>query len=415
MKKELIKYELEHGRINPLTGLADRQKLLNSLLGVKSDKLAIININGFWNINHSFGYTVGDELLKIFSERLTKRFASERVYHLGADWFAVLASPSTKNDDFINSLKASLWYFGYSPIKTNGNEFFLSIRIGAAIAIEELFFNSELAIKQAKRLKRDLVVFDKENIGVCGFQSANIKVAIEWENKIREAVKKDRFEVYLQAIKGEKRAKYECLVRMIEPDGKVITPYFFLEHAQKANLYTKITEAVIRKSFEFFSKIDADFSINLTLADILNEDTVNYLYEQMYRYGIAEKLIIELVESEGIENHKEVTNFLSAVKAQGVRIAIDDFGTGYSNFEYLVKLQADYVKIDGSIIKNIHKDSTYKALVETIVSFSGKMGMKTVAEFVSTPEIYETCKNMGIDFFQGYLLHEPSPFSTIAA
>lgn len=409
MEKELICRDTHEY----LAKSTDRQKLLSALSNPLYDKLAIININGFWNINHSFGYSVGDTLLEIFFARLAKRFSLYDIYHLGADCFAVLAGTDTKEDEFANSLKAAIWYFGYSPIKIDDNEFFLSIRVGAAIEVEQLFFNSELAIKQAKRLKKDLVIFDKNNLALCGgLQSDSIKTGIEWENKIREAVKKDRFEVYGQLIYGGARAKYECLVRMLD-NGKAITPYFFLEHAQRTNLYPKITQSVIKKSFEFFADFDADFSINLTLADILNEETVDYFYEQMYRYGIAEKLTVELVESEGVDNRKEVTNFLTAVKRQGVKIAIDDFGTGYSNFEYLVKLQADYVKIDGSIIRNIHKDHTYAALADSIVGFSRRMGMQTIAEFVSSKEIYGVCKNIGIDYFQGYLFHEPSPLSKL--
>ena len=102
-----------------------------------------------------------------------------------------------------------------------------------------------------------------------------------------------------------------------------------------------------------------------------------------------------------------MVSFIKIIKNFGVKIAIDDFGTGYSNFSYLVKLQADFIKLDGSIIQEINKSKSAKAVVEAIVFFASKVGIKTVAEFVSTKEIYETCKELNIDYFQGYLFDEP--------
>ena len=104
---------------------------------------------------------------------------------------------------------------------------------------------------------------------------------------------------------------------------------------------------------------------------------------------------------------EEVISFIKIVKNLGVKIAVDDFGTGYSNFSYLVKLQADFIKIDGSIIQDINKSKTAKAVVEAIVFFAQKVGIRTIAEFVSTKEIYKTCKELEIDYFQGYLFDEP--------
>lgn len=133
----------------------------------------------------------------------------------------------------------------------------------------------------------------------------------------------------------------------------------------------------------------------------------------MYEFNVAERLTIEVTEGEGIENHPEVISFLSSLKSQGVKIAIDDFGTGYSNFEYLAKLQADFIKIDGSLIKNIHKNAIHKAVVEIMVMFAQKMKMQTVAEFVASEEIYLTCKELGIDYFQGYHFSEPSTLESL--
>ena len=406
MKKEL-KYELKYGRLHPLTNLPDRRKFLNALNNSQSNKLALLNINGFSNFNHTFGYDIGDEILTHIAKRIEKRFSNAAVFHLESDTFAVLAGKELSEATFLQTIESCIWYFGYSPIEVEAQKLFTPLRIGVAMGEEELFLNAEFALKTAKRIGKNLFIHNPENASLCRPHQNRARENLEWESTIRQALKKNRFEVYAQSIEGGRTKKYECLVRMRDTDGKVISPYFFLEHAKRANLYESITKLVIKQSFEFFADKKAEFSINLSLSDILDKHTVDYLLEKMYEYSVAEKLTIELTESEGIDNHPEVLSFLTLLKKEGVKIAIDDFGTGYSNFEYLVKLQADYIKIDGSIIKNITKNETHRAVVEAIVAFAKKVGMQTIAEFVSTSEIYKACQEEQIDYFQGYLFSEP--------
>lgn len=142
-------------------------------------------------------------------------------------------------------------------------------------------------------------------------------------------------------------------MRLIDEDGSEISPFYFIDISKHARLYPKISEIIIRKSFEHFSTRTESFSINLTIIDILNENTVALLKRLIIKYNAAKRVILEIVESEGIENFDDVSNFIQEMKSLGCRIAIDDFGTGYSNFEYLIKLNPDFIKIDGSLVKNI--------------------------------------------------------------
>jgi EAL domain-containing protein (putative c-di-GMP-specific phosphodiesterase class I)/GGDEF domain-containing protein len=411
MQKEL-KYEQRYGRINPFTQLPDRRRFINTLSNSSADKLALLNVNGFWNFNHTFGFETGDLILKTIAERLQRRFAHASLFHLEGDTFALLAGKETTRELFLQNLQSCLWYFGYSAIDIEGEKLYTPLRIGVAMEQNDLFLSAELALKYAKQIGKDLIVYDAQ-MSTFPTLHTNAKIDLEWEKTIRDALKKDRFEVYAQRIEGCKIPKYECLVRLRHPNGTIISPYLFLEHAKRANLYANITRIVIQKSFAFFADHEAEFSINLALSDILDQSRVDFLLEKMYEYNVAERLTIEITEGEGIENHAQVLSFLSFLKSQGVKIAIDDFGTGYSNFEYLVKLQADFIKIDGSLIKNIHKNPTHKAVVETIVTFAQKVGMQTVAEFVAAEEIFLTCKDLGIDSFQGYYFHEPAALETL--
>ena len=167
----------------------------------------------------------------------------------------------------------------------------------------------------------------------------------------------------------------------------MISPYFFLEISKKTKQYTYITKIMIEKTFEKFKDIDISFSINITIEDILNDEIRTFIYTMLDNYKIGNRVIFEIVESESIEVFEQVHEFIKIIKSNGSRIAIDDFGTGYSNFEYLVKLEADYVKIDGSLIKNIDTNYTSFVVVKNIVQFSKDLGMKTIAEFVENEAI----------------------------
>jgi EAL domain-containing protein (putative c-di-GMP-specific phosphodiesterase class I) len=125
--------------------------------------------------------------------------------------------------------------------------------------------------------------------------------------------------------------------------------------------------------------------------------------------------VIEIVETQGIENFNEFYAFIEKVKRFGCKLAIDDFGTGYSNFEYLLRLDIDYIKIDGSLVKDIDKNEHMRLVAETIVSFAKTAKMQTIAEFVSHKEIVQIVEEIGVDFFQGYYFGKPVPYSEISS
>ena len=388
--------------------LPSREQFLIDINKNKFNKLAIFDISGFSNINHYYGYHIGEIVLKIISQRLQNKFANDEVYYLGSDIFAVTANEEISKDRFIQSIKSIIWYFGYSPIEIEEHKIYIPLKVGVAIDYENLFTSAEFALKQSKKLKHNMIIHDNKEHHICQPNTYSIEQDIYWQGEIIQAVKKDKFEIYVQSINSKNSKKYEVLVRMRNSKDEIVSPYFFINRAKKINLYSEITKKVIQKSFEFFEDKKIEFSINLSIGDILSKEVVDFLIQKIYEYQIGEYLTIEITESEGIENIEELVSFIKIIKDFGVKIAIDDFGTGYSNFCYLVKLQADYIKLDGSIIQEINKSKTAKSVVESIIFFASKVGIKTVAEFVSTKEIYETSKELKIDYFQGYWFDEPT-------
>jgi EAL domain-containing protein (putative c-di-GMP-specific phosphodiesterase class I) len=234
---------------------------------------------------------------------------------------------------------------------------------------------------------------------------------MSWAKKLNHAIEEDKvialFQPIVECSTGEV-VKYEALMRIKDDQNGYISPIHFLELAKKNKVYQHLTKAVLKDSFEVFKDSHYMFSVNLSVEDILNEEITSYIHKVISSSDIGKRMVVEIIESEGIENFVPVSNFIKLIKQYGVGVSIDDFGTGYSNFEYLMQLDIDYIKIDASMIKNIDTDKNSRLVVQTIVDFAGKMGVKTVAEYVYSKEIYDIIKELGVDYAQGYYFGQPS-------
>jgi diguanylate cyclase (GGDEF)-like protein/PAS domain S-box-containing protein len=389
--------------IDSLTSLPNRFSLIEDLKKFKNPSLGIFNIDAFKEINDFYGYKVGDIIIKEFGNILLKFLGEEKLYRIYADEFAILSQDEESLKEKVSKVLA---YIQKYKIYVQTNDITISATVGVATSNENIIIKADMALKRAKEKKRDFLIYTDMTDMAKEYENN-----LFWINKIQNAIAEDRIVPFYQAIMDNRTKeikKYESLVRMIDIDGKIISPFFFLEISKKAKLYPKITKIVIEKSFKEFSKrLGISFSINLTIDDILNDDIKEFIIDKLDEYKVSDRLIIELVETEGIMNYDDVMEFINYVKKRGVKIAIDDFGTGYSNFEYLIKLNADFIKIDGSMIKNIDTNKSSLAVVEVIVNFAKKNDFKTIAEFVSSKELLDIVNYLGIDYTQGYYIAEP--------
>ena len=396
-----------------ITHLPNRIKLLEDIADdSKKKKLAILQIDKFKEINDFYGIDKSNLILLSMSS-IFKSIAMDNItiYKIGEGEFALLSNVTTTMHDFVKIVENIIKYCDHNIVAVEGDSFNISISAGIAKGSKtKLFFNAEMALRKAYENSKSLVAFENAQ-----------DIEQEYENnilmtkKIKEAIKSDNILVYAQLIKANgtsTKSKYECLVRMRDSD-EILSPYYFLDIAKKARLYPTLTKIVIEKSFEYFYDKKDEFSINLTIEDILNDDIVIFLKKKLQEFKIAHRVVIELVESEGIENFDDVYAFITEFKAYGCKIAIDDFGTGYSNFEYLIKLDVDYIKIDGSLIKNIDTDESAQLVVELIVDFAKRMNIKTIAEFVHNEAVYQKIKEIGIEFSQGYHLGKPTDLESL--
>jgi EAL domain-containing protein (putative c-di-GMP-specific phosphodiesterase class I) len=233
----------------------------------------------------------------------------------------------------------------------------------------------------------------------------------EIKQMLKTAIKQDQITPFAQPIVNGKQQviKYELLMRIVTKD-KVIPPYF-LDFAKKAKLYTQISSIMIDKCFEFIKSTDILCSINIDMQDITNEDIVNKL--RYYIQTIKKPVVFEILESESFQNYKELHKFIEEFKGYGVKIAIDDFGSGYSSYSEILSLKPDYIKIDGSLIKNITSSKDSLIVIDSIIFLTNMMGIVSVAEFVENENIFKKLRALGINEFQGYYFDKPKPLNEL--
>lgn len=263
-----------------------------------------------------------------------------------------------------------------------------------------------MALKQARTLRVDYIIFDNSLPVIREYQET-----LRWAGVVKQALRDGQILLHYQPIVDNRTGqpvKYECLVRLQDEAGGVIPPGRFLDVARKIRLYPRITRFVISESLRYFGERKCAFSVNISAEDIRDIHTREHIYQELHKNRkTATRLIFELVESEGIQDFPEVNQFIRTVKGYGCRIAIDDFGSGYSNFSYLLRLQVDFIKLDSSIVQGLTLNQESSIIIETIVGFCKKMGIATIAEFVSSKGVYDRILELGIDYSQGYYFGKP--------
>lgn len=386
-----------------LTKLPNRQKLLLDILKTNPKACAIFNISGFRELNDYFGIYNADKVL----QEVGNRFFINRLkaYRVGGDEFAITFYDNLTNEELKEKANTILTMLQEKEYLIEDRNISLGFSVGIARASNRLLSKTDIAVTMAKKSHEDIFIYNEdEKI------EERYKENINMANEIKKALLDDRIICHYQPIVDVLSGKilaYETLVRLKESDGTIISPFKFLNFSKKVKLYHKISQRVIYNACNTFKDKNDYFTINLSIDDIKNKETVDFIINILKETKTAPRATFEILESEGIENYDEVLDFINKIKSLGAKIAIDDFGSGYSNFEHILKLNVDYIKIDGSLIKNITSNEKQKIIVETISSFAKKIGLNTVAEFVENKEILEKLKELEINFAQGYYTGKP--------
>jgi len=396
-----------------LTNLKNRKALEDYIKDKDSVVIILLDLDSFEDLNTLYGFT-NAELILVEIAKILKDFESSynvTAYRLQGDIFALVTNNMSFDDIFTLIEELNQTFLGKIVyIDELRCDIIVSITMGISIFQEDPLITASMALKKAKLLNQNYFVYNNE------LDSKELIIqTLYWKENIKKAVEEKRIMPFYQPItdKNKNIIKYETLMRIEDFDDNsenvFITPDKFLGISFKTRQYLELSRIIISKSFENLLKTDKDITINLTFRDILDYNFIDYLDEVMDTLSPEDKnrIVFEILETESLSDYSFLYEFTFKYKKQGIKIAIDDFGSGYSNFLRILKTKPDYIKIDGSLIKDIDKDKNSYEIVKSIVTFSKALNIKTIAEYVHTKEIFDILVKIDVDEFQGYYLGKP--------
>ena len=411
MKQSLLYHELQDLYRDNFTRLPNRNALIKQLKQESPSIIALIDIDDFSTLNELYSEAVGDKILLEFKSKLENFFIKEEygIYRVGADKFAI-HSKNSNMEQSILKLKCEefIRVVDSNGVTIEDN----TINFGVTIAIAKTdnhksYETVQRVLNIAKSNFVQVMEYDKESHDT----HKNFEENLMWIKKLKDGLTDGHFKAHFQAIvhsSSQEVYKYESLIRYIEDDGEVISPYRFLPIAKKAKLFSGIIKLMIVECLDFIKGKDAVVAVNISFDDIKNKDIYLFIMNLLEENkDITHKLHFELLETEEIEDFAMVRKFIDDVHKYGCQVGVDDFGAGYSNFNMIEALKVDFIKIDGSLINSVDVDETQAIIVDTIAGYAKRTGIKTVAEFVSKESIYTKIHELGIDFAQGYYFGKP--------
>jgi len=405
--------------IDPLTKIYNRQYLHEFLntSSLEHYQLMMIDLDHFKQVNDNYGHDVGDKVLinivgqiknSIRQEDILVRFGGEEflvlIHKRSLDTCLIIAerirdSVMTHEIQVVDKQILMTISIGINPFPSYAKNFDEAVKIA-----DEQLYNAKISGRNCVKVSEEVNKTQSQTSKRIG----DVKSAID-ENRI--------ICVYqpIVSTKNGKIQKYEMLLRLLDTQGAIIPPLEFLPAIRHTNVYINITKIVIDFAIKTLKEHSFELSMNLDLQDIVNDDIMNLIKDGFSQNPeLAKRLTIEILEHEEITNFKIIKERINSLKNLGFTIAIDDFGSGYANFQYLLHLDIDILKIDGSLIRDIDTNKNSYHIVETIGDFAKKMNIKTIAEQVETVHELKTIKSLNIDYVQGYLLGKPSlEFDTI--
>ncbi|PUE64509.1 GGDEF domain-containing protein [Arcobacter caeni] len=399
-----------------LTNLKNRYALEEEIKENDFVSITLIDIDSFDDINELYGFSTGN-LVLIEVGKILNEFSLEydvSVYRIYGNVYCLADKKMMGFFRFNELIEDLTILFKNKPlyIEHLDLDIFVNITLGISIAQEESIKTAGIALKKAKKNNIPYFVYNNDID-----TKEMIEKSIYWREKIKEALKNDSVVPFYQAIFDVDKniVKYETLMRIKDINEKgeniYLSPNFFLDISVKTKQYLQLSNQVISKALKDLGKTDKQISINLSFKDILDGEFINFLDESLDKITNEDKsrVVFEILESDYISDYTLLEDFISKYRKQGIKIAIDDFGTGYSNFAHILKIRPNYIKIDGSLIKNIYSDKNSYEMVKSIIDFSKALNIRVIAEFVHSQEVFDSLVELGVDELQGFYLAEPAP------
>lgn len=403
---------------NPVSGLPNRYKLLEDIRNSGVPALALLKAERYNEINSCFGYRFGEKYIiniqDIIETTINSTLSTVRLYHVDRDTFAILEEYASFDKDdatFQNRFSEIIHILRDQTFSIGGLRFPVPVSAGISVGTSEdpilLYNQAEQALTAALYTAKSEMMYAESQYVKEDIVSHTNTLAM-----VSHAIQSDMVEVEFQPIvktRGLVVAMYEALVRIRNEEGKLIPPGSFLYTAKLSSYHKDLTMIVFRKTFKRLKSAEAQFTVNISMENITDEDFLPFLRELMEEYPrCRDRCVLEITESEGVENFDEVCEFISLVRSLGYKIAIDDFGSGYSNFTNILRLSVDYLKFDGALVQRTKEDDRAVAVLNKMNEIAHELNVATIAEFIDTKELLTLARRIKIDYCQGYLLGRPS-------
>ncbi|MBO1924648.1 EAL domain-containing protein [Thiomicrorhabdus sp. 6S3-12] len=422
-QKELEEELTTLATYDPLTGLNNRHGFkqqifrMSSFAKRRNQFLALLffDLDEFKLINDTFGHARGDETLILVANTMRTHIRKEEwLFRLGGDEFALLSIVSDQRqaeflaERIIDALANTPHQFGSQQLRIT-TSIGISFYPHPSADPEMLPSHADIAMYEAKERGKNTYTIYNPRSSRLDREMARLS----WAESINKALNQNKIELHFQGvyhIQDQKLRHLEALVRIRDEENKLVHPNEFIPIAEKNGQIVEIDRYVIHRSIEMLAQNPniPDIAINLSGRSFDDVSLPDYIAKMIAFYQVKpQRLLFELTETETVADIQDASQFIDALHDIGCTVCLDDFGTGFASFAYLKHLKVDVLKIDGTFIQNLDTSMENRLFVESMVTVAKGLGKRTIAEFIESEAILETCRELGVDMGQGYYLDKP--------
>lgn len=378
------------------------------------DKMCLIQIDNADLLIDRFGQAIYYDLLCDAIGRIRAsadaalRDGELYYYMINSNTFSITATNSVRGGEFMNKIHAL--YDKYKFVKLGNNDELLINRFVVVLHQKNLIEKGLATLQNARHTESHFLIYDDS------INEQSQSDVMEMLQVLNSAIERRKIIPYFQAIRDNNTGqitKYEALMRVQGEDGRIYTPYEFMDIAKRYHLYSTLSTLMLEQVFDLFAGLDTDVSINLSAFDINFETMRRMIFDKLEEMVRADNFVFEILEDEKFRDMAMLREFIIKARSYGVRIAIDDFGSGYSNFMEIARIEPDFIKVDGSIIRYVSASKMNCKVLESIVFLGNQLNAQLVAEFVENEDIQNVVERMKIHFSQGYYFAKPMPFEQL--